>query len=118
MVNYITITEMTAFTGLSEEDVDLFDTYITEAQLEFTIRVGKEYTGAENDYKLVQRAVAFLTAYYIRIHRQEVEYSKEIMTEYNRLIKMIMRDNTPETQAFWTPVIKSITQENIGDTSR
>jgi len=105
MANYISITEMIAFTGLSEEDVELFDTYITEAQLEFTIRTGKEYDGTENNYKMVQRAVAFLTAYYIRVHRQELEYAKEILKEYDRLIKMIMRDTTPENQTYWSPVI-------------
>jgi len=118
MANYITITEMTTFTGLSEEDVDLFSTYITEAQTEFEIRVGKSYTGTENDYKLVQRAVAFLTAYYIRLHRQELEYGKEILKEYHRLIKMIMHDATPDKQSFWEPQVQAITQEDMGDTSR
>lgn len=118
MTNYITMTDMTTFTGLSEDDVELFGTYITEAQLEFTIRTGKTYDGTENNYKMVQRAVAFLTAYYIRIHRQEIEYGKEILKEYDRLIKMIMMDNTPESQAYWSPVIQSITQEDMGDTTR
>lgn len=118
MANYITMTEMTTFTGLSDEDVELFSTYITDAQVEFERRCLRTFDGTESDYKMAQRALAFLTAYYIRLHRQEIEYAKEMLKEYERLLKAIMIDKTPDKQSFWQPTIQTITQEDMGDTSR
>ena len=118
MVNYITETEMTTFTGLATADVDDFDVVIVEAQKEFELRTNRTYTNTEDDWKMAQRATAFLTAYYIRLHRQETEYAKEMLMEYHRLLKLLVRDMTPEKQTYWQPQLQSITQEDMGDTSR
>lgn len=118
MANYITMSEMVRLTGLDVNSVGSFTDYITDAQVEFERRCNRTFDGTETDYKVAQRALAFLVAYYIRLHRQETEYAESELKEYNRLLKMIMIDKTPEKQSFWDPEIQSITQEDMGDTSR
>lgn len=105
-------------TGLDIDSVADYSGYISRAQKEFELRTQRVFDGEEDDYQLAQRAVAFLTAYYIRLHRQEVEFAKTELIEYHRLIKHLMLDVVPEKQIFWQPVINSVEQSDLGDTSR
>lgn len=118
MAFMVTATDIKTNTGLIDGDVDSFDSYITEATKEFEMRVNRVFSDDEDDYKLAQRAVSFLTAYYIRMHRQEIEYAKALLEEYHRLLKLLIRDMTPDTQNYWEPQIEAVTQEDLGDTSR
>lgn len=118
MANYITMSEMIEMTGLDIDAVDSFTSYITNAQVEFERRCLRTFDGTEDDYSIAQRALAFLVAYYIRLHRQETEYAEAELKEYNRLLKLVMIDKTPDRQSFWEPQVQTITQDDMGDTSR
>ena len=114
MANYITMTEMVDFTGIHQDEVGLFDKYIEHAQEEFE---GKVWTfdGTETNYKRAQRAVAFLTAYYIRRSKKEVEFAKTDLEEYNRIVKGILGDATPESTTHFHGYMTSITQGDLSD---
>ena len=114
MTNYITMTDMIDITGVEPDIVSNFDDYITKAQTEFELRV-RTFTGEENDYDIAKRAVAFLTEYYIRRYKKEIEYAKVALEEYLRLVKELNADITPETENYFDPNYVSITQDDLDD---
>lgn len=111
-MSYITAQNLEEITNITATDVNL-DAIITRAQKELETRLGDTFTNADSDYILIQRALAFLTAYYIRLERKEVEYAKEELKEYERLIKILAQDNEPDKQEYWEPSLKVINQEDL-----
>lgn len=114
MTNYITMTEMVEFTGINPDEIDLFDNYITNAQAEFEGKVWS-FDGTETNYKTAQRAVAFLTAYYIRKFKHETEFAKTDLEEYLRLINSILGDATPESTTYFHGYVTSLNQGDLSD---
>ena len=99
MANYITAVEFTDITELTAEEVGELgsssikrDAKITEAQLEFERNV-RVFDGTENDYKLAQRAVAFLAAHYLSFGKLGLvgdgNTVSPFLREYSRIKDMI-----------------------------
>lgn len=109
---YITAQELNEIANITGDDVN-FDAIIIRAQKELETRLGDTFTVADSDFILIKRALAFLTAYYIRLERKENEYAKEELKEYERLVKILAMDNTPEKQEYWEPSLKVINQEDL-----
>ena len=111
-MSYITAQELNEIAGITGDDIN-FDAIITRAQKELDTRLGKTFAGTETNYILIKRALAFLTAYYVRLERKEIEYAKETIKEYDRLIKILAMDNEPEKQEYWEPTMKFVNQQDL-----
>jgi hypothetical protein len=113
MTNYITAQQFTDMTGITSSEVEATgsetvfrDSRITQAQSEFERDIQKTFTGAETDYALAQRAIAFLAAHLFRISRIELEPSTDAnvqsvspyLTEYRRLKSLVMNSKSEDTK--------------------
>lgn len=113
MANYITPAELKEIAGVSIEDTKNILTKISDAQTELELQLRKTFEGTENDYKLVQRALAFLTAYYIRLQKKEIDYAERMLTSYVRIVDTLKEDYRKQEEGVshhkvWTPTITGV----------
>jgi len=115
----IDMTKVLRYSSLQKEDVEGFNYYIDDAQQCFFKDIRRTFNGTEDDILLAKRAIAILTAYYIRRHRGEIDYAKVELEEYDRMLKKFIYDADKKTSYhYFQPRISVVTQEDIGDTSR
>jgi len=89
---YITNSELAKYTNIVPDDEDNITDFINQADEELGFSLGRTVANTEEIYNIVQRAEAYLTAYYVHFKRGEYELSKEMKSEYTRLLKIIMRN--------------------------
>lgn len=117
MANLITVTELTEITGIDVSDTSISEisTKITNAQDEIFRRTSRTILATDSDILTVQRAIAFLSSYYIRRKRKEMSMAKLDLNDYYRELKEFHGDITPDTRKAWRPKISVITNENLSE---
>ena len=109
-MGYITKNELVSFTGISYDDESELLSFITQAEEEFEFTTGRTISESESIYSICQRAISFLTSYFIRRKRGEFELSSMDKEEYTRLMKIVMRniDVTSEDEIIFQPQFTSV----------
>ena len=107
---YITNSELAKYTNIIPDDESEITDFISQAHEEFGFALGRTIGETEDIYNIVQRAEAYLTAYFVHFKRGEYELSKEMKSEYTRLIKIIMRniDGVSEGEISIEPQFSSV----------
>lgn len=131
MANYITAAQFTTFTGVTANEVEITTSAtgarvsrVTEAQLQFEAELNKTFAGTEDDYALVQRAVAFLAAHLFRLRTTELVPStaegigqspSTYLREYKRIVNILKEGRREDDKPMFTGGFESVTEEDLGD---
>lgn len=118
---YIDHNMLEQITNLGIERIDSHinvSAFMSQAQKEFEYEVGRTFNGSETDYNIAQRAVAYLTAYYIRKMREEIDYAESNLRDYKRYLNMLRgRGNNVDVDKpiYFTGAMTVVTSADIAD---